>query len=68
MIYRAGVAFRLRFGSGHSSARQRDKSRATSVTTQFLEEILTELRRRPLADLAAAEVGATKCAGDKLPA
>ena len=39
-IYRAGAAFRLRFGSGHSSARQRDKSRATGDTDQ-------QLRPRP---------------------
>ena len=39
-IYPAGAAFRLHFGSGHSSARQRDKSRVTPVSTEFLQKIL----------------------------
>jgi len=39
-IHRAGAAFRLRSGSGHSSARQRDESRATSVTAEYLDELM----------------------------
>ena len=43
-IYRAGAAFRLRFGSGHSSARQRDKSRATfkSARNSYMRSIATQ--------------------------